>query len=145
VLDAGARGSTVTFVERGIGDVLVAWENEAYLAVNELGKGQFEIVAPAVSILAEPPVALVDKFVDKHNTRGVAQAYLEYLYTPAAQEIAARHYFRPRLASVASKYDRTFSKVSLFTIDEVFGGWTVAQKTHFADGGTFDRIYQAGK
>jgi sulfate/thiosulfate-binding protein len=141
VLDTGARGSTITFVERGIGDVLIAWENEAFLAVNELGKGKFEIVAPSLSILAEPPVSIVDKNVDKHGTRAVAQAYLEFLYSDAGQEIAAKHYYRPRLETIAKKYENQFPKLSLFTIDNVFGGWQKAQKTHFADGGTFDQIY----
>ena len=145
VLDTGARGATVTFVERGIGDVLVAWENEVLLAARELQKGQLEIVAPSVSILAEPPVAVVDRVAAKHNTKTVAQAYLEYLYTPEGQTIAARHYYRPRLAAVANKYAAQFPKVTLFTIDEVFGGWAKAQRTHFADGGTFDQIYQPGK
>ncbi len=143
VLDSGARGSTTTFVERGIGDVLIAWENEADLAVKELGPNKVEIVVPSVSILAEPPVALVDKNVDKHGTRTVAQAYLEYLYTEEGQEIVAKNYYRPRLASVANKYAGQFSNVNLFTIDELFGGWQKAQKTHFADGGVFDQIYQA--
>ncbi|HXZ87306.1 MAG TPA: sulfate ABC transporter substrate-binding protein [Candidatus Binataceae bacterium] len=142
VLDSGARGSTTTFVERGIGDVLLAWENEAYLAVNEFGKDKFEIVYPSVSILAEPPVALVDKIADRHGTRAVAQAYLEYLYSEEGQSIAAKHYFRPRLASVAAKYESNFPKIKLFTIGEVFGGWEKAQKTHFADGGVFDQIYK---
>lgn len=141
VLDAGARGSTTTFVERGIGDVLIAWENEAFLASKELGTGKFEIVVPSLSILAEPSVALVDKNVDKHKTREVAEAYLNYLYSPQGQEIAARHYFRPRLAEVASKYSQQFPQLSLFTIDDVFGGWKKAQKEHFDDGGTFDEIY----
>lgn len=142
VLDSGARGSTTTFVERGIGDVLLAWENEAFLAVNELGKDKFEIVVPSVSILAEPPVAVVDKIVDKHGTREVAQAYLEYLYSEEGQDIAAKHYFRPRSANVSAKYADKFPKAELFTIDEVFGGWQEAQKTHFADGGIFDEIYK---
>jgi sulfate/thiosulfate transport system substrate-binding protein len=142
VLDSGARGSTTTFVQRGIGDVLIAWENEAYLAINELGKDKFEIVVPSLSILAEPPVAIVDKVVDKHGTRAIAQAYLEYLYTPEGQEIAAKNYYRPRIKSVALKYAHQFSKVKLFTIDELFGGWQKAQKKHFADGGVFDQIYQ---
>ncbi len=142
VLDSGARGSTTTFVQRGIGDVLLAWENEAFLAINELGKDKFEIVVPSVSILAEPPVGLVDKVVDRHGTRAVAQAYLEYLYSEEGQEIAAKHYYRPRLESVAKKYERQFPKVNLVTIDEVFGGWQKAQKTHFADKGIFDQIYQ---
>ena len=145
VLDSGARGSLTTFVHRGIGDVLLAWENEAFLAVNELGKDRFEIVVPSVSILAEPPVALVDKVVDRRGTRAVAQAYLEYLYSQEGEEIAAKHYYRPRLKSVAEKYADRFPKVSLFTIDEVFGGWQKAQKTHFADGGVFDQIYQVEK
>ena len=142
VLDTGARGSTITFVERGIGDVLLAWENEAFLAVNELGQGKFEIVAPSLSILAEPPVAVVDKVVDQRGTRAIAQAYLEYLYTDQGQEIAARNFYRPRSQSIASKYESKFPKLKLFTIDEVFGGWQNAQKTHFAEGGTFDQIYQ---
>ena len=145
VLDSGARGSTTTFVQRCIGDVLLAWENEAILAVNELGKDKLEIVAPSVSILAEPPVAVVDKVVDKKGTRAAAQAYLEYLYTPEGQEIVARHFYRPRLASVAAKYASQFPRVKLFTIDEAFGGWTKAQKTHFADGGMFDQLYQPGR
>ncbi len=142
VLDSGARGSTTTFVERGIGDVFISWENEAFLAINELGKDKFEIVVPSVSILAEPPVAVVDKVVNRRGTRAVAQAYLEFLYTPEGQEIAARHYYRPRLAAVANKYAGSFSNVKLFTIDEVFGGWTKTQKIHFDDGGIFDQIYQ---
>jgi sulfate/thiosulfate-binding protein len=142
VLDSGARGATNTFVQRGLGDVLLSWENEAYLVVNELGRGRFEIVTPSVSILAEPPVAVVDQVVDKRGTRAVAQAYLEYLYTPEAQEIAARHYYRPRLAAVARKYAARFGTAPLFTIDEAFGGWTKAQKAHFDDGGVFDQIYQ---
>jgi sulfate transport system substrate-binding protein len=145
ILDTGARGSTVTFVERGIGDVLVSWENEALLAVKDIGKGQFEIVNPSVSILAEPPVAVVDKVANKHKTAAVAKAYLEYLYTFEGQEIAARHYYRPRSQSVAAKYAAQFPQINLFTVDQVFGGWTKAQKTHFADGGTFDQIYGAGR
>jgi sulfate/thiosulfate transport system substrate-binding protein len=144
VLDAGARGSTTTFVERGIGDVLIAWENEALLAIKELGPGKFEVVTPSLSILAEPPVALVDKVAGKHGTREVAQAYLEYLYTPTGQEIAARHFYRPRLASVAAKYASQFPKMNLVTVDQVFGGWKKAQATHFADGALFDQIYQPG-
>jgi sulfate transport system substrate-binding protein len=140
VLDSGARGATTTFVERGIGDVLFAWENEAYLAVKELGPSKFEIVTPSISILAEPPVAVVDKTVDKKGTRKVAQAYLEYLYTPEGQEIAAKNYYRPRDPKVAAKYAKQFAQVQLFTIDEVFGGWRNAQKTHFDDGGVFDQI-----
>lgn len=145
VLDSGARGSTTTFVERGIGDVLISWENEALLAVKELGKDKFEIVVPSVSILAEPPVTVVDKVVGKHGTQAVAQAYLEYLYTEDGQTIAAKHYYRPRLASVAAQYGEQFPQVLMFTVDEVFGGWQKAQQTHFADGGTFDQIYQPGK
>ena len=141
VLDSGARGATTTFTERGIGDVLLAWENEAYLAVKELGPERFDIVTPSLSILAEPPVSVVDKVVDKKGTRKVAEAYLEYLYSPEAQEIAARHYYRPRDQKVAAKYARQFAKINLITIDEVFGGWDKAQKTHFSDGGTFDQIY----
>ncbi len=140
VLDSGARGATNTFVQRGLGDVLLAWENEAFLAVNELGKDKFEIIVPSLSILAEPPVSVVDKFADKHGTRQVAEEYLKYLYTKEGQEIAAKNYYRPRLKSVAAKYDH-FAKVKLFTIDDVFGGWQKAQKTHFADGGTFDQVY----
>ncbi len=142
VLDSGARGSTTTFVQRGIGDVLIAWENEAFLSLKELGPDKVQIVVPSISILAEPPVAVVDKVVDKKGTRAVAQAYLEYLYTPEGQEIAARNYYRPRLEAVAKKYASTFPKVNLVTIDGVFGGWRSAQKTHFADGGVFDQIYQ---
>ncbi|MBP7745952.1 MAG: sulfate ABC transporter substrate-binding protein [Phycisphaerae bacterium] len=144
VLDSGARGATTTFVQREIGDVLLAWENEALLALNELGKDKVEIVVPSLSILAEPSVAVVDKYVDKHGTRAVATAYLEYLYTPEGQEIAAKHYYRPRLKEVAEKYRDRFPQVKLFTIDEEFGGWEKAQKEHFADGGTFDKIYQPG-
>jgi sulfate transport system substrate-binding protein len=143
VLDTGARGATTTFVQRGIGDVLVGWENEVLLALKELGKGEFEIIAPSVSILAEPPVAWVDKVVDKRGTRAVAQAYLEFLYGPEGQEIAAKHYYRPRNEVVAQKHASTFSKLSLFSIDEAFGGWQKAQKTHFSDGGIFDQIQQA--
>lgn len=142
VLDSGARGSTTTFVERGIGDAFISWENEAFLAVNELGKDKFEIVVPSVSILAEPPVSVVDRVVDRRGTRAIAQAYLEYLYTMEGQEIAAKHYYRPRLAAVAKKYAGNFPKVKLFTIDEVFGGWSKVQKTHFDDSGVFDQIYQ---
>jgi len=145
VLDSGARGALTTFAQRGIGDVFLSWENEAFLAVNELGKGKFEIVVPSASILAEPPVAVVDKVVDRRGTRAVAQAYLEFLYSQEGQEIAAEHYYRPRLKSVAEKYADRFPKASLFTIDEVFGGWQKAQKVHFADGGVFDQIYQQGK
>jgi sulfate/thiosulfate-binding protein len=145
VLDSGARGATTTFVRRGLGDVLVTWENEAHLAIKALGRDSFEVVVPSVSILAEPPVALVDKVVDKHGTRIVAQAYLEYLYSLDGQEIAARNFYRPTLTSVADKYAKRFCRVRLFTVDKVFGGWQKAQRDHFADGATFDRIYQAGK
>lgn len=141
VLDSGARGSTVTFAERGIGDVLLAWENEAHLALKEFGADKFDIVYPPVSILAEPPVSVLDKVVDKKGTRDVAQAYLQYLYSPEGQEIAARNYYRPIDPAIAAKYEKNFPKISLFTIDDVFGGWTKAQKTHFADGGLFDKIY----
>jgi sulfate/thiosulfate-binding protein len=142
VLDSGARGSTTTFVERGIGDIFISWENEAFLAVNELGKDKFEIIVPSVSILAEPPVTVVDKVAARRGTRAIAQAYLEYLYTPEGQEISAKHYYRPRLATVAKKYAGNFPKVKLFTIDEMFGGWSKVQKVHFDDGGVFDQIYQ---
>jgi len=145
VLDSGARGATVTFAERGIGDVLLAWENEAYLSLKEFGADKFDIVYPPVSILAEPPVAVVDKVADKHGTRKAAEEYLKYLYSPEGQEIAAQNYYRPTDAAVAAKYARQFPKLSLFTIDKVFGGWQKAQKTHFADGGVFDQIYQPGK
>ncbi len=140
VMDTGARGALTTFAERGIGDVFISWENEAHLAVKELGPQRFEIVVPSVSILAEPPVAVVDKVVDKRGTRKQAQAYLEYLYTPEGQEIAAKHYYRPRDPKVAAKYRQQFLPVKLFTIDEAFGGWRAAQKTHFDDGGVFDQI-----
>ncbi len=145
VLDAGARGSTTTFIERGIGDVLIAWENEALLATRQLGPDRFDIVVPSVSILAEPPVALVDKVVDKRGTRAVALAYLEFLYTEEAQEIAGRHFYRPRSAAALAKYAAQFPRLDLFTVDEVFGGWRKAQETHFADGGVFDQIYQPGR
>lgn len=140
VLDSGARGSTTTFVERGIGDVLLTWENEAYLAVKELGPDKFEIVTPSLSILAEPPVSIVDKFVDKHGTRKVATAYLEYLYSPEGQDIAGKNYYRPVDKKIAAKYGKQFAPVKFITVDEVFGGWKKAQQTHFADGGTFDQI-----
>jgi sulfate transport system substrate-binding protein len=145
LLDSGARGSTISFTERGIGDVFISWENEAYLALKEFGPDKFEIVVPSISILAEPPVALVDKVVDRRGTRKVAEAYLQYLYSDEGQDIAGRNHYRPRDAKAAARYAKTFSKVSLFTIDEVFGGWQKAQKTHFADGGVFDKIYQPGK
>jgi sulfate/thiosulfate transport system substrate-binding protein len=142
VLDSGARGSLVTFTERGVGDVFLSWENEAFLAVKELGPTKFDIVVPSISILAEPPVAVVDKNVDRKGSRAAAQAYLEFLYTPEGQDLAAQNYYRPRDPKVAAKYASTFSlKVKLFTIDEVFGGWTKAQTTHFNDGGSFDRIF----
>ena len=141
VLDTGARGSTVTFAQKGIGDVYLAWENEADLVEKEFGAANYQLVTPDMSILAEPPVALVDKNVDKHGTRALAQAYLEYLYTPAGQEIAARNFYRPRDAVIARKYAANFPAVTLFTVDETFGGWANAQKTHFDDGGVFDQIY----
>jgi sulfate transport system substrate-binding protein len=142
VLDSGARGSLTTFAERGVGDVFLSWENEAFLAVKELGPTRFDIVVPSLSILAEPPVAVVDKNVDRKGTRAVAQAYLEFLYTPQGQTLAAEHDYRPRDPQVAARYASTFNlKVNLFTIDEVFGGWTKAQATHFNDGGVFDRIF----
>jgi sulfate/thiosulfate transport system substrate-binding protein len=141
VLDSGARGSTVTFAERGVGDVLLAWENEAHLSLKEFGADKFDIVYPPVSILAEPPVSVVDKTVDKRGTRAVAQAYLEYLYSPEGQDIAARNFYRPIDANVGAKYAKQFPKLSLFTIDEVFGGWAKTQKAHFSDGGVFDQIY----
>lgn len=145
VLDSGARGATVTFVERGIGDALISWENEAFLAVNELGKNKFEIVVPSLSILAEPPVAVVEKVVDRRGTRSVAQEYLAHLYSQEGQTIAAKHYYRPRLESVAGKFAHIFPKLKLITIDGVFGGWPTAQKKHFSDGGVFDQIYQPGR
>lgn len=142
VLDSGARGATTTFVQREIGDVLIAWENEAFLSLKELGPDKVEMVVPSMSILAEPPVAVVDKVVDKKGTRAAAEAYLKYLYTPEGQEIAAKNYYRPRLDAVAKKYASTFSKLKLVTIDDVFGGWQQAQKRFFSDGGFFDQIYQ---
>ena len=146
VLDSGARGATNTFVQRGIGDVLLAWENEAYLALAEAGtKDKVQIVVPSISILAEPPVAVVDTVVDRKKTRQVAEEYLKFLYTPEGQEIAARNHYRPRDPKVAEKYKSTFAAVKLFTVDEAFKGWQVAQKTHFADGGTFDQIYKPGR
>jgi sulfate transport system substrate-binding protein len=141
VLDSGARGATTTFTERGIGDVLIAWENEAYLSLQEFGADKFEIVTPSLSILAEPPVAVVDKVVDRRGTRKVAEAYLQFLYSPQGQDIAGKHFYRPRDPQAAARYARQFGKVNLFTIDELFGGWQKAQKTHFADGGVFDQIY----
>jgi len=149
VLDSGARGSTTTFVERGLGDVLIAWENEAYLAVKELGPDKFEIVTPSLSVLAEPPVAVVDKVVDKRGTRKAAQAYLEFLYSSAGQELAIKHYYRPinaaREPKLAGKLKQAFAPLKLFTVNEVFGGWQKAQKIHFSDGGAFDQIYQPGR
>jgi sulfate/thiosulfate transport system substrate-binding protein len=141
VLDSGARASTMTFVQRGIGDVVISWENEAQLALQEFGAGKFEIVVPSVSILAEPPVAIVDSVVDKRGTRRLATEYIRYLYSPEGQTIAARHYYRPRLESVAKQYEARFPKLKLFTLSEVFGDWGKAQKTYFDDGGVFDQIY----
>jgi sulfate/thiosulfate-binding protein len=141
ILDSGARGATMTFAERGVGDVLLAWENEARLSLKEFGPDKFEIVYPPVSILAEPPVALLDKVVDKRGTRAVAQAYLDYLYSPEGQEIAARNFYRPVDARVRARYASQFPEIALFTVDDTFGGWAKAQKTHFADGGVFDLIY----
>jgi sulfate/thiosulfate-binding protein len=141
VLDSGARGSTTTFAERGIGDVLLAWENEAYLALKQFGADKFDIVTPSLSILAEPPVAVVDKMAKKHGTAAVAQAYLEYLYSEEGQDIAGRNFYRPRAAKAAAKYAGQFGPVKLVTVDEVFGGWQKAQKIHFADNGIFDQIF----
>ena len=141
VLDTGARGSTITFAERELGDVLITWENEAHLALKEYGKDKFEIVYPSISILAEPPVTVVDVVARKHGTTEVATAYLEYLYSPEGQELAAKHYYRPRDKAVLARHAQDFPNLQLFTIDEVFGGWDKAQKTHFADGGVFDKIY----
>lgn len=141
VLDSGARGATITFAEREIGDVLVTWENEAYLTLKEFGADQFEIVAPSISILAEPPVTIVDTVTARHGTREVATAYLEYLYSPVGQELAAKHHYRPRDPAILAKYASNFATINLFTIDEVFGGWNKAQKQFFADGGVFDQIY----
>jgi sulfate transport system substrate-binding protein len=145
VLDSGARGSTTTFIERGIGDVLVTWENEALLAIKELGPEKVEIVSPSISILAEPPVAVVDKVVDRRGTRKVAEAYLQFLYTDEGQEIAAQNYYRPIDEKIAKKYATQYPKLKLFTIEEIAGGWNKAQKTHFADGGLFDQIYLPSK
>lgn len=142
VLDSGARGSTTTFVERGVGDVFISWENEAFLAIKEYGPGKFEMVVPSLSILAEPPVAIVDKVVDKKGTRDLAEAYLQYLYSEEGQEIAAKNFYRPSNQKVAAKYAKQFPAMMLFRIDEAFGGWKNAHKTHFSDGGTFDQIYQ---
>jgi len=142
VLDSGARGSTTTFIQRGIGDVAISWENEAFLTVNEIGKDQFEVVVPTLSILAEPTVALVDKVAAKKGTTEVAKAYLEFLASEQGQEVAAKHYYRPRSPAIAAKYEKQFPRLELIIIDEVFGGWQKAQKAHFEDGGTFDQIYQ---
>ena len=142
VLDSGARGSTTTFIERGIGDVLLTWENEALLAIKELGPDKVEIVAPSLSILAEPPIAVVDKVVDRRGTRKQAEAYLQYLYTEEGQEIAAQNYYRPTNEKITKKYASQYPKVKLITVEEIAGNWTKAQKTHFADGGIFDQIYQ---
>ena len=144
VLDSGARGSTTTFAQRGIGDVFLSWENEAFLAEKEFGKGTFEIVVPSLSILAEPPVTIVDKNVDKHGTRKVAQAYLEFLYSETGQNLAGKHFYRPRDPAIAARYAAQFANVDLITVDEEFGGWQKAQKTHFNDGGMFDKIYKPG-
>ena len=143
VLDTGARGSTITFVRRGIGDVLVAWESEALLATNEIATGELEIIVPSLSVLAEPPVALVDRVVDRRRTRALAQAYLDYLYTPEGQALAAEHYLRPSVPEVAARYTDRFPKLELLSIAD-FGGWAAAQKTHFAEGGVFDQIYRPG-
>jgi sulfate/thiosulfate transport system substrate-binding protein len=145
VLDSGARGATTTFVQRGQGDVLIAWENEAFLAVNELGKDRFDMVIPSLSILAEPPVAVVDRVVDRKGTRKLAEEYLKYLYSPEGQEIVAQHYYRPFDKKVAAKYASRFPKLKLVTVDDTFGGWTKAQKIHFSDGGIFDQIYGPGR
>jgi sulfate/thiosulfate-binding protein len=145
VLDSGARGSTTTFAQRGIGDVFISWENEAFLVLNQFGKDKFEIVAPSVSILAEPPVTVVDKNAGKHGTAKVAEAYLKFLYSDQGQEIIAKNHYRPRSAAVAQKYAATFPKITLFTIDEVFGGWQKAQKTHFDDNAVYDQVILAGK
>jgi sulfate transport system substrate-binding protein len=145
VLDSGARGATTTFVQRGLGDVFLSWENEAFLALKEFGADKFEIVTPPLSILAEPSVTIVDKVVDKHGTRKVAEAYLGYLYAPQGQEIAARNFYRPRLPEVAKKFEKQFPALQRLTIDKDFGGWKQAQQKHFADGGIFDQIYQPGR
>jgi sulfate/thiosulfate transport system substrate-binding protein len=144
VLDSGARGSTTTFVERSVGDVFISWENEALLAQKELGADKFDVVIPSVSILAEPPVAIVDRVVDKRNTRKVAEAYLQFLYSEQGQEIAAANYYRPRSIAVAKKYEKQFPALNLFTVDQAFGGWAKATKAHFAEGASFDQIYQPG-
>jgi sulfate/thiosulfate transport system substrate-binding protein len=144
VLDSGARASATTFTERGVGDVLIAWESEALLAIKEVGSDKLAIVTPSISILAEPPVAVVDRVVDRKGTRTVAEGYLQFLSTPAGQEIAAKHYYRPRLKDVATRFEKQFPAINVFTVDSAFGGWQTAQKTHFADGGTFDQIFQPG-
>jgi sulfate/thiosulfate transport system substrate-binding protein len=143
ILDTGARGSTITFVQRGQGDVLIAWENEALLSVNKLNPGEFEIVYPSQTVLAEPPVAVVDLNVDKHGTRDVAVAYLKYLYSPEGQDVIARNYYRPRDKAVLAKYSSQFPSIQLFTVNELFGGWGSVQKEFFGDGGVFDQIYKA--
>ncbi|MBN9593524.1 MAG: sulfate ABC transporter substrate-binding protein [Alphaproteobacteria bacterium] len=145
VLDTGARGSTTTFVQRGIGDVLLSWENEAYLALDELGPDKFEIVYPSASILAEPPVTIIDKNVDRHGTRKLAEAYVKFLYTKKAQEIEAKNYYRPRDPQVAKAFAKKFPALKLYTVDKEFGGWQKAQQVHFADGGVFDQIYKPGR
>jgi len=145
VLDAGARGSTTTFAQRGIGDVLVSWENEAHLAIQEAGPGKFDIVYPSVSMLAEPPVAWLDQNIDRHGTRKVAEAYLKFLYTPEAQEIEAKNFYRPREVKILAAHAADFPKLKLYTVDYAFGGWTKAQATHFADGGVFDQIYKPAR
>jgi sulfate transport system substrate-binding protein len=145
VFDTGARGATTTFVQRGIGDVLISWENEAFLALKEFGADKFEIVTPSVSILAEPPVALVDKVAKRKGTEPVAKAYLDFLYSEEGQDIAGRNFYRPRSETAAAKYASVFPKVALFTVDELFGGWQKAQKTHFNDGGVFDEIQRANR
>jgi sulfate transport system substrate-binding protein len=145
VLDSGARGATTTFVQREIGDVFISWENEAYLAVKEFGADKLEVVNPSISILAEPPVTVVDKVARRRGTEAVAKAYLEYLYSDEGQDIAGKHFYRPRSEKAAAKYANAFSKVELFTIDELFGGWKKAQKVHFDDGGVFDQLYQPHK
>jgi len=144
VLDSGARGSTTTFAQRGIGDVLLSWENEAFLALSQLGKDKFEVVTPSISILAEPPVSIVDKVAAKHGTTEVAKAYLEFLYSEEGQEIGAKNYYRPQSSQVLAKHASQFPKLTLFTIDDTFGGWQKTQKIHFADGGVFDKIYTPG-
>jgi sulfate transport system substrate-binding protein len=145
VLDSGARGATTTFAQRGIGDVLLSWENEAFLALNELGKDKVEVVTPSISILAEPPVAVIDKVAARHGTTEIAKAYLEFLYTEEGQEIGAKNFYRPRSAQAIAKYPKRFPTMQFFTVDEIFGGWRKAQQRHFDDGGVFDRIYMAGK